>query len=111
VVAPMAVAPARATPRNTRRRHQKRVWPSACWFRYQETSVPGSMSRSRTKKSRAQAPPWVTCVNSALKGKVSPIRCFGSFYQISVILFVTKALIFSNYLDNWACETGIVVLG
>jgi hypothetical protein len=50
-------------------------------------------------------------VNPTLTGQVSPIRYFGSFYQIGKILFVTKAFSFSNYLDSWACEIGIVILG
>jgi hypothetical protein len=49
-------------------------------------------------------------MNLILTGKVSPIRWFGSFYQIDTILFVTKAFSFSNYLDSWVCETDIVVL-
>jgi hypothetical protein len=71
------------------------------------------MSRSGTKKTRAQvrSTPRVTGVNHTLTGKVSPIRRFGSFYQIGTIHFVTKAFSFSNYLDSWACETGIVILG
>jgi hypothetical protein len=74
------------------------------------------MSRSGTKKTRAQAPlppPQVTDVNPTLTGKVSPIRWFGSFYQIGTILFVLKrkAFSFSSYLDSWAGETGIVILG
>jgi hypothetical protein len=46
----VAIAPARATPRSTRRKmgsHQ-----SACWFRYWATSVLGSTFRSGTKKTR-----------------------------------------------------------
>jgi hypothetical protein len=56
-------------------------------------------------------PTKVTGVNPVLTGIVSPIRFFGSFYQIGTILFVTKAFSFSNYLGSWACETGIVILG
>jgi hypothetical protein len=55
--------------------------------------------------------PPVTGVDLTLTGKVSPIGCFGSFYQIGTIFPITKALSFSNYLDSWACETGIVILG
>jgi hypothetical protein len=51
------------------------------------------------KLGRKPPSPHNRC-ESTLTGKVSPIRCFGSFYQIGTILFVTKVFSFSSYLDS-----------
>jgi hypothetical protein len=98
-VVPVAFTPARAIPRCIGRRlgsHRKQVWPSACCIRYQATSVLRIMSRSGTKKTRAKAPrpqPWVTGVDPAPTGKVSPIGCLDSFYQIGRICPIKKHLV------------------
>jgi hypothetical protein len=65
-------------------------------------------------KPERKPPPTLprgTGVDPAPTGKVSLTRCLGSFCQIGTILLVTKAFSFSNYLDSWACDTGIVILG
>jgi hypothetical protein len=108
---PIAVAPvvpARVTPRSTGRRmgssHQL-VSLGIQQLQSWET-CPGLGLRKP-----GHNPPPHRPRNRCESCKVSPIRCFGSFHQFGTIIFVTQAFSFSSYLDSWAHETGIVVLG
>jgi hypothetical protein len=81
-VAPVAAAPARATPRSTGRRmesRQKQVQPSIIWFSTEQLHSQEVCPGPGLGKLRHNLP-RITSMDPALAGKVSSVGRLGSFY-------------------------------